>query len=447
MGGAAVAAAFLVVAPGVAAAQPVNPSDAQIAAAQTAKDAAAAQVGAIQGQLSALRSAAASAHQQAVIAGEDYEQKQAAFDAARTAADAATAASDAADAHLAEGRAAVVQFARESYMQGTTDPGMTALLSAGGPGELVERAALLDAAGEHRTDVVAQLTVLQTQATAAEQTATQAVDQAATLKTEAEQLLTSAQAQEVSARAQAADVEQQSTALQAQLDQASQTLYGVQGARKVAEQYAAQQAAAAAARPTATRASAPAAAPSSSSTPARSTAGSSSSGSSSSGGSSSGGSSSVGGSAGSASGGDAGAPSSTAVQKAIAAAKSQIGVLYSWGGGGSNGPGYGIPPDTDVFGFDCSGLTQYAYAKAGISIGGTSRDQWWLNRGKQVDADDLQAGDLLFYASGSNYNSIYHVALYIGGNQMIEAPDRGLTVMTSKLRFGSDYFGAVRPSA
>ena len=135
------------------------------------------------------------------------------------------------------------------------------------------------------------------------------------------------------------------------------------------------------------------------------------------------------------------------MQKAIAAAKSQIGVLYSWGGGGSNGPGYGIPPDSNVWGFDCSGLTQYAYAKAGIAIGGTSRDQWWLNRNKQVDADDLQPGDLLFYASGSAYTSIYHVAMYLGGNQMIEAPDRGKKVTISTLRFGRDYYGAVRPSA
>jgi cell wall-associated NlpC family hydrolase len=146
-------------------------------------------------------------------------------------------------------------------------------------------------------------------------------------------------------------------------------------------------------------------------------------------------------------GATAGAPSASAAQTAIAAARSQIGLPYSWGGGGSKGPSYGIPPDTAVFGFDCSGLTQYAYAQAGIAIGGTSRDQWWLNRDKQVAAADLQPGDLMFWASGSGYLSIYHVAIYVGGNKMIEAPKPGTNVMTANVRFGKDYYGALRPSA
>ena len=135
------------------------------------------------------------------------------------------------------------------------------------------------------------------------------------------------------------------------------------------------------------------------------------------------------------------------MQTAIAAASSQIGVLYSWGGGGANGPGYGIAPDTDVYGFDCSGLTEYAYARAGIRIGGTSRDQWWNNRDNQVSASDLKPGDLMFWASGSDYTSIYHVALYIGNDRMIEAPDRGKKVQERGTYFGSSYFGAVRPTA
>ena len=69
-------------------------------------------------------------------------------------------------------------------------------------------------------------------------------------------------------------------------------------------------------------------------------------------------------------------------QTAIAAAKTQLGLPYSWGGGGSTGPSYGIPPDTAIWGFDCSGLTQYAYAQAGVQIGGTSRDQWYRFRNK-----------------------------------------------------------------
>jgi cell wall-associated NlpC family hydrolase len=455
----AVAVVFLVSAPGMAAAAPTNPSDSQISAAEQAKQDAAARVGAITAQLASAQAGADAAHQAAQIALQDYEDKQAAFETAKGAADAAAAAAATARTELAEGRDDVAAFARASYIQGTTAPGMTALLSSGGPAELIERAALLDAAGTHRTDVVAELTVLEDQAATADAVAQQTVTEAATLQTQAAESLASAQTQEQSARSQADVLSDQQAGLQAELQQAQQTLYGLEGARQAAQAYAAQQAAAAAAVPARTpvRVSAPpsssgasssGSSSSGSSSSGSSSSGSSSSGSSSSGGSSSGGSSSGGSSSGgSSTGGTAGAPSVSAAQTAIAAAKTQIGVLYSWGGGGSSGPSYGISPDTSVYGFDCSGLTQYAYARAGIGIGGTSRDQWWNNRNKQVDASDLQPGDLMFWASGSSYTSIYHVSIYIGGNKMIEAPDRGLRVMTSTVRYGSDYYGAVRPSA
>jgi cell wall-associated NlpC family hydrolase len=432
----AVAVICLVSAPGVASAAPTNPSDSQISAAQQAKADAAARVGEITAQLASAQASADAAHQAAQIALQDYEDTQAAYESARGAADAAAAAATKAAADLQQGRADVATFARASYMQGSTAPGMTALLSSGGPAELLERAALLDAAGVHHTDVVAQLTVLEDQAHAADAVAQQTVTQAATLQTQAAEQLAGAQAQERSARSQADALGNQQAGLQAELQQAQQTLYGLEGARRAAQAHAAQQAAAAAAVPART--------PVRVVTPPSSSNSSSSRPSSPGGGSSTGGSA-TGGTGGT--GGTAGAPSASAAQTAIAAAKSQLGVLYSWGGGGSSGPSYGISPDTSVYGFDCSGLTQYAYARAGIAIGGTSRDQWWNNRSKQVSADDLAPGDLLFWASGSAYTSIYHVAIYIGGSRMVEAPDRGLRVTTSDLRFGRDYFGAVRPSA
>jgi peptidoglycan DL-endopeptidase RipA len=135
------------------------------------------------------------------------------------------------------------------------------------------------------------------------------------------------------------------------------------------------------------------------------------------------------------------------VEIAIAAARSQQGVAYSWGGGGSTGPSFGIAPDTKVWGFDCSGLTQYAYAQAGIQIGGTSRDQWYRFRSRTVAREDLQAGDLVFWGNGSSYSSIYHVALYIGGGKVIQAPQSNDVVRISSMWFGADYFGAVRPTA
>jgi cell wall-associated NlpC family hydrolase len=458
VGVAAVLATGLGIAPGTAMAAPVNPSDADLSAAEQARQAAAAEVGQITAALAAAQDAAADASAAANIALQDYEEKQEAYDAARTAADTAAAAAAQADADLQGGRDEVARFARDSYKQGSTSSGALALMTSGGPAELLERAALLDAVGEQRVDVVHQLAVLEEQATAADEAAQQSVTQADTLKAEAATLLATAQDQEIAARGQEAALAQQQDAVEDQLASAQQTLDSLEDQRSAAETYAQQQAAAAAAAAAAAQASRPTASASSSSSsrPSSSSAGSSSAGSSSAG-SSSGSSAGSSSSSGSASSGSsskpapvqdttAGAPAGSVVQTAIAAAKTQLGLPYSWGGGGSSGPSYGIPPDTDIWGFDCSGLTQYAYAKAGVQIGGTSRDQWYRFRNNTVAKADLQAGDLVFWGSGSSYTSIYHVALYIGGGKVVQAPQSGDVVKISNMWYGSDYYGAVRPT-
>ena len=82
--------------------------------------------------------------------------------------------------------------------------------------------------------------------------------------------------------------------------------------------------------------------------------------------------------------------SASAAQIAIDAAMGYLGLPYAWGGGGTHGPGPGLDPDAGVIGFDCSGLTQYAYAQAGISIPRNSRAQYAAL--PKVASDDLQAG-------------------------------------------------------
>lgn len=376
-----VVAACLVVAPGPAAAAP---SDSDISAAQRAREQAAARVGAITGQLAGAQATVDEARIGSQIALQDYEERQGAYDEARAAADAAQAAAGQAAADVAVGKGEVAAFARDSYVQGSTHFGARALMTSGGPGELIERTALLSAVGEHRVDVLAELTVLQEQ--------------------------------EVAARDQAAALATQQVELEQELEQAQQALFGLEGARQATEERAP------APRPAPTPAPAPAPTPAPAPAPAPEPAPAPVQN-------------------------DAGAPSGSAVQTAIAAAKTQQGLPYSWGGGGSSGPSYGIPPDTGIWGFDCSGLTQYAYAQAGVAIGGTSREQWYRFRNQTVGRSDLQAGDLVFWGSGSNYNSIYHVALYLGGNKVIHARQSGDVVRISTMWFGSDYFGAVRPTA
>ena len=94
----------------------------------------------------------------------------------------------------------------------------------------------------------------------------------------------------------------------------------------------------------------------------------------------------------------------------VNAAYSQIGVPYVWGG---TTPGVGL---------DCSGLVQYCYRQAGISIPRTSGDI--LAKGTIVS--NPQPGDIC-WTSG-------HVAIYIGGGQMIEAQQTGVPVKVSSVR-------------
>jgi cell wall-associated NlpC family hydrolase len=117
---------------------------------------------------------------------------------------------------------------------------------------------------------------------------------------------------------------------------------------------------------------------------------------------------------------DAGSRAEVAVQAALA----QVGDPYQWGAAG---------PDA----FDCSGLTMYAWAQAGVALPHSSAAQYGAT--PRVSSSDLQPGDLLFYGS-----PIHHVAMYIGGGQVVEAPYSGESVrVASAMR--SDFVGAGRP--
>jgi cell wall-associated NlpC family hydrolase len=142
---------------------------------------------------------------------------------------------------------------------------------------------------------------------------------------------------------------------------------------------------------------------------------------------------------------DAGPGSSSAAQTAIAAAKRWLGTPYAWGGGSLTGPSRGIGIDAGVVGFDCSGLTRYAYYQAGIRIPRNSTAQYAAL--PKVSRANLQPGDLVFYAfDTSNPATIHHVAIYLGGDQILEAPESGKTVRITAMRWGS-YIGAARPGA
>lgn len=117
---------------------------------------------------------------------------------------------------------------------------------------------------------------------------------------------------------------------------------------------------------------------------------------------------------------------------AIAAAKEWLGTPYAWGGGGVDGPGRGTGGDGGVVGFDCSSLMLYAYAKAGVTLPRVSYAQF--NAGQHVPFDQAQPGDLVFWADATgNPAAIHHVALYLGDNTVIHAPESGDVVKISKV--------------
>ena len=109
----------------------------------------------------------------------------------------------------------------------------------------------------------------------------------------------------------------------------------------------------------------------------------------------------------------------TIVNSAVAAARS--GVQYSWGGGGIGGPSRGVNwngrDGTSRYGFDCSGLVQFAYGQAGINLPRVSSQQSMA--GTITPIGSLRAGDIVGW--GSNPRSAYHVAVYLGNGYISEA--------------------------
>ncbi|MGW2841903.1 C40 family peptidase [Streptomyces sp. NPDC001493] len=137
----------------------------------------------------------------------------------------------------------------------------------------------------------------------------------------------------------------------------------------------------------------------------------------------------------------------------LSAALSQKGTPYSWGGGGASGRSRGVccsPGGQDgrtVVGFDCSGLTLYAFAQAGIRLPRTAAAQ--ADVGTRIPASAgigaLRPGDLVFYGYIPTQNStIHHVGIYLGGGQMVNAPRPGTTVRVDPVSSMADYAGGAR---
>lgn len=118
------------------------------------------------------------------------------------------------------------------------------------------------------------------------------------------------------------------------------------------------------------------------------------------------------------------------IAKALDLASQYIGTPYRWGGAA---PG----------GFDCSGLLQYVWGKAGVSIPRTTYEQ--IKAGTPVPKENLQPGDAVFFAGSDAKDGLPgHVGMYVGDGKFIEAPRTGLDVRVSDLSSRGDFAGARR---
>jgi peptidoglycan DL-endopeptidase CwlO len=113
--------------------------------------------------------------------------------------------------------------------------------------------------------------------------------------------------------------------------------------------------------------------------------------------------------------------------KAVAAAESQIGVPYVYGGA------------TPGVGFDCSGLTMWAWEQAGVSLSHSAAAQY--DETTHIPLTDLQPGDLLFYDEGG---TIGHVTMYVGPGEMIQAEETGTRIQITGI-WSTGLVGAGRP--
>ena len=432
MGLTTIAACALLVLPQMAQAAP---SEEEIAAAQAAEEAAKMSVAQIEVKLAEVNASAATALQNAQIAGEDLNEATIALNEATATADQASADADAAEAAFQEGKQQIASVAQAAYRNGGgTLDALAPYLDSDGLRSVETKQAGINSFSSSAEAKMQNVAALEQVAKVTREAANTALanQKAATDEVQkrtdaANEAATAAQNEAARVAAQrGAYVQELATKQNTTVELINQREAALEAERQEAARVAAEQAAAAAeaqrqadAAAAAERAAAAAAAADASSSyddddddsysaPSYSAPSYSYEEPSY--------------SAPSYSGGGA--------DTAIATAKSYLGVPYVWGG-----ESYG--------GVDCSGLTMLAWGSAGVDLPHLSRAQYGY--GTHVPIGSMEAGDLIFWSSNGTQSGIYHVAIYLGGGQMIEAPTFGVPVrITGVYSWGSIMPYAVR---
>jgi cell wall-associated NlpC family hydrolase len=392
---------------------PPNPSDDQISGSKAKASAQATRVGRLTNQVARAEAQLVGLQADVELKMEDANKAlvdlQTAEDEARRAradAKAARAAADHAADSITDARKDLDEFAAGSYKQGSTIGSMSAYIGAKSPQDLLDRAELLNAVSDSQLDALDSMEVARTDkankdaaARAALNVANQKQAQARAAKVAADAATAAARQAQRDGVAAAKKVQAQKAAAESALIAAQSDVTGLENQRRRYDDWLAAKRREDALN--AQRAS--------------------------------------GGGSGGGGGGHVALPAHGSVRAVINRALSQLGMPYAWGGGNAYGPTRGIRDggiadmfgDYNKIGFDCSGLMIYAFAAAGYRLPHYSGYQ--AQAGRQVPLSQKAPGDMLFWATGGR---IHHVALYIGNEQVIEAPYSGSHVRIASVRYG-----------
>lgn len=415
---------------------PDNPSNSSLNSASSKKAAVAAEVQALSAKLAKAQAQLAAMQAQLEQAQELYNKAVVDLQLATDQAQKSKAAVQTAAKKVSSAQAAVKEFSRTSYMQGGNLQNSAALLDASGPTDLLDKASFMESLGKKNATILGTLQQAQVAKANADSSARLAVQKmtlaeanAKSAKIAAQNAVAQSQAAMQSVQATKAQTEKKLAAAQMKLAslQGQRAQYNAwlikkkaDDARKAKEAAAAAAAAAARAAKAAAAAAAAAANQPAYSAPAP---------------------------APSYSGGYGGTWTAAKGQQAANMAQRWLGTTYAWGGGTTAGPSRGVSDggvadaygDYNKIGFDCSGLALYAWAQVGISLPHYSGYQY-TSGSVHPGVGQLMPGDLLFWG----LRGIHHVAIYIGGGMVVQAPQSGDIVRISPIWY-SDYVGATRP--
>jgi cell wall-associated NlpC family hydrolase len=400
---------------------PPNPSNRQITQAQAARDALASQAGVISARIASaeaeiqrLDSAAQLAEQKLALALQRLNE-------ATTRAAQTVAQLHAAQAALDQARQDFSSFIHASYMNSSLN-GMTgALLTAPDPNVLLQQVAVDNYVASKHLDALGKLQL----ATVGRSNADAAARNAVALQTKAAVNAQAAQRAVVEALTTAQNVKA-SLAVELQQDRnqlaaAQIKLTGLKNQRAAFKAWQAQQAAIAAARAARLRAQKAAQAAAAAANAAAQA------------------------------GRGRGGWSAAKGQQAVNRAMHYLGMRYAFAAGNTAGPTYGVCEPGDawndcrIFGFDCSGLSLYAWAPY-LPMDHFAATQYSQVGSYHPSIENLMPGDLTFWSGDGSAGGIGHVAMYIGGGNVIQAPQSGDVIrITNVYDVEAGYYGATRP--